>query len=91
MQSIEQQLEKVNQQIEEKKRQRSQLKAQVRAQKRKAETRRKILIGAAVEAMFKNDTGGLWMRDGEQLNAKSLEEVLDRTIQNESDRKFLGL
>ena len=91
MKSIEEQLAKVNEQIEAKKKQRSQLKAQARSQERKADTRRKIIIGAAVESIFKNATGGLWMKEGEKNNSRSIKEVLSRVVTDKSDRKFLGL
>ena len=91
MKSIEEQLAKVNEQIEAKKKQKSQLKAQARSQERKADTRRKILIGAAVLSMMEKNTGGVWMREGDRFPQKTINEILDRVVTDKSDRKFLGL
>lgn len=58
-----------------------QLQAKVNEERRRTDTRRKILLGIAVQAA---------VEDG-QISADQIHQLLDRYITRKSDRRFLGL
>ena len=73
-----------------------QLRAQDRAERRKADTRRKLLTGVAVEAAMAAEyqpvvAFAIQPEDGGKLKAMSLDDILNRYLTRPSDREFMGL
>lgn len=97
MGSLEQQIEATSKQLESLKSKKKALQAKMRnakrAQKRKDETRKKILAGAAIESYFKRK-GKLVLdvREGhDQYIVDTIEKLLEALIKNEKEREFLKL
>tara|TARA_Y100001960_G_scaffold214644_1_gene224276 strand:- start:351 stop:803 length:453 start_codon:yes stop_codon:yes gene_type:complete len=97
MGDLEQQIEATNKQLESLKSKKKALQAKMRnakrAQKRKDETRKKILAGAAIENYFKRK-GKLVLdiREGnDQYIVDTIEKLLGVLITNDKEREFLKL
>lgn len=73
-----------------------QLRAQDRAERRKADTRHKLLLGVAIQAAMAAEhqpvvAFAVQPPDGGKLSALSLDDLLNRHLTRPSDREFMGL
>ena len=85
MSSIDERIAKLEASLKQAKAKRQQIEARKRAvesrQKRATDTRKKILIGAAIQSMIER---GQW-------SAENLQKIMDQTLTRDNDRALFGL
>lgn len=85
MSSIDERIAKLEASLKQAKAKRQQIEARKRAveskQKRATDTRKKILIGAAIQSMIER---GQWSAD-------NLQRIMDQTLTRDDDRALFGL
>lgn len=89
--SKQEQLDALQEKIEQAKKKEKQLKAEIRNKKRREETRKKILIGAALMSAIEKDLAAVGMKTESGYTLVTLNDFLKKAVTNKKDREFLKL